>query len=52
VWPEGQWLVAGDWMRHFSFGVIAGDGPGLYLWHDSGSHRPVEPQAALPVVPG
>jgi UDP-2,3-diacylglucosamine hydrolase len=51
-WPEGQWLVAGDWMRHFSFGRIGADGPELYLWHDQGRHRRVEPQVALPVAAG
>ena len=52
VWPEGQWLVAGDWMRHFSFGEISSDGPALYLWSDHGHHRRVEPQAVQPVAAG
>lgn len=45
VWPEGQWLVAGDWMRHFSFGEFGPEGPALHLWSDHGQHRRVEPQA-------
>lgn len=51
IWPEGQWLVAGDWMRHFSFGIIDSGGPGLYLWDDGGNHRRVEPQSRLESAP-
>lgn len=49
AWPEGQWLVAGDWMRHFSFGVVDGSGASLYLWNDQGAHRRVEPARTHPV---
>jgi UDP-2,3-diacylglucosamine hydrolase len=44
VWPEGQWLVAGDWMRHFSFGKIEAGGPALYLWSETGRHTRVVPR--------
>lgn len=49
VWPEGQWLVTGDWMRHFTFGTITAAGPELYYWNDLGHHRRIESRASLPV---
>jgi UDP-2,3-diacylglucosamine hydrolase len=46
AWPEGHWLVAGDWMRRFSFGVLDSSGPALYRWNDAGHHTRVEPERA------
>lgn len=45
-WPEGEWIISGDWMEHFSYAVVDQDGARLYRWQDEGADtlvNPVEP---------
>jgi UDP-2,3-diacylglucosamine pyrophosphatase LpxH len=43
-WPEGEWVVTGDWIHHFTFGVIENGVPQLMWWDSSGNSRLVEPE--------
>jgi UDP-2,3-diacylglucosamine hydrolase len=43
-WPDGEWLVTGDWIRHFTFGAIEDGVPRLMWWDPTENHRVVEPE--------
>jgi UDP-2,3-diacylglucosamine hydrolase len=50
-WPDGDWLITGDWIQHFTFGVIENGVPRLMRWDATGNHRLVEPEVvADPLV--
>jgi UDP-2,3-diacylglucosamine hydrolase len=36
VWPEGEWIITGDWMEHFSYAVVDASGLRLCRWQDNG----------------
>jgi len=36
-WPEGEWLVTGDWFEHFSYAVVDDSGVQLRRWRDGAS---------------
>jgi UDP-2,3-diacylglucosamine hydrolase len=42
-WPEGEWIIAGDWMKHFSYAVLDVNGVRLYRWQDEGADLLVDP---------
>jgi len=42
-WPEGDWIITGDWMKHFSYALVESDGVGLFRWQDDGPDLPIEP---------
>lgn len=50
-WPEGEWMVTGDWIRHFTFGVIEAGVPRLMWWDATGNHRLVEPEIVVGTPP-
>ncbi len=52
-WPEGDWLLCGDWMEHFSFGRLEGGVARLYSWRDDGVHAavPIDEPAAGSTAP-
>jgi UDP-2,3-diacylglucosamine hydrolase len=37
-WPGGDWLLTGDWIRHFSFAMVDANEPRLLRWRDDGAH--------------
>lgn len=47
VWPEGEWLVTGDWIFHFSFARIDEDGAKLLQWNDHGDPMPASAQTVV-----
>ena len=54
-YPHGEWLVCGDWIRLFTFGVIENERPSLYSWKASGAHERITPltsRGAETVMPG
>ena len=36
IWPEGEWLVTGDWVHHFSYAMIDDQGAKLLQWNENG----------------
>jgi len=55
-WPEGEWIITGDWMRHFSYAVVDTEGARLCLFRDDGADvlvRPVDLEpAGVEAAPG
>ena len=48
-WPEGEWIIGGDWIKHFSYTVVDASGARLCLWRDEGADVRVDPVDSEPV---
>ena len=42
--PDGEWLITGDWTHHYTYAVVDHEGVRLMQWRDDGNHTPIEPQ--------
>lgn len=42
----GEWLSLGDWIQHFTYGLVDRDGVRLMQWRDDGDHVLIEPKIA------